>query len=82
MDIKEELAQLRNENRMLREQNELLKQRLGEVDRKSEPVPAFVQANKPKPVGPKAARPRPLCRVSDPDFPKLANASLNSYQIS
>jgi cell division protein FtsB len=55
MDIKEELAQLRNENRMLREQvtalrkqNELMKQRLEEIARKGEPVPAFVKANKPK----------------------------------
>jgi hypothetical protein len=61
MDIKEELAQLRKENRMLRVQVAALRgqigfleQRIEDFARRGEPVPAFVKANKPKPSGPKA----------------------------
>lgn len=63
MDIKDELAQLRSENRLLREQVaalgeqvDFLTQRIVELEGKPPSPPAFVKPNKPKAV--EAKRPR------------------------
>lgn len=63
MDIKDELAQLRSENRLLREQVaalreqvDFLTQRIVELEGKPPTAPAFVKPNKPKAA--EAKRPR------------------------